>query len=88
MPQITSAKKALRQSARRRVVNDRWRKKLRLAIRAVTDALSGNDREAATKALPTAQKMIDRATRHGILHKNTAGRRKAKLARAVHTIDA
>jgi len=83
MPQLKAAKKAHRQSVRRRVVNDRWRVKMRQAIRAVTDAVTAGDSDAAQKALLRAQSAIDRATAHKILHRNTASRKKSSLTKAV-----
>lgn len=83
MPQTDSAKKALRVTARKRVVNDAWRKKLRESLRAVRDALTTKDAKAADKAFVTAQSMIDRATRHHILPKNTAARKKSRLRKMI-----
>lgn len=83
MPQLKAAKKALRKNARQRVVNDRWRSKVRKAIRAVNEAVIGKDAKVAEKALKTAQSTLDKASSHGILHKNKAARKKAQLTKAV-----
>ena len=92
MPQNTSAKKALRVASRKRVINDRWRKKYRAAVKAVKDAVTAGDLpagKAGTKNLDElakeAQSMLDRATRRNILHRNTAGRKKAQLAKLTAT---
>lgn len=88
MPQTTSAKKALRVSARNRVVNDRWRVKLRLAVRAVRDAVLAKDAKTATTAFVTAQSMIDRATKHYLLTPNAASRKKSRLLKSIQKLSA
>ena len=86
MPQTASAKKALRVSARRRAVNDRWRKNLRSALRQIKDAIGANDKKQAVSLFEKTQSVIDRATRHRIIHPNTAARKKARLTQAINKI--
>jgi small subunit ribosomal protein S20 len=71
-----SAKKAHRQSLRRKKVNDARRKALRAALKVVRVAGKGD-----AKALAGAYKAIDKAYKGGIISRNTATRRKAKVAR-------
>lgn len=71
-----SAKKANRQSKRRKRVNDLRRRALATALKAARTAGSGN-----AEALRMAYKAIDKAKKGGIIKKNTAARRKAKVAR-------
>lgn len=72
----TSAKKAHRQSIRRRKLNDARRSALRGALKTVRTAKKGD-----AKALAAAYKAIDKAQKRGLIKKNTAARRKAKIAR-------
>ena len=72
----TSAKKAHRQSVRRGKLNDARRASLRAALKLVRTAGKGD-----TKALAAAYKAIDKAAKRGLLKKNTADRRKAKVAK-------
>ncbi|MAF80406.1 30S ribosomal protein S20 [bacterium] len=88
MPQLKAAKKALRQSRRRRVVNDRWRDKVRSSIRAVKDAVSAGDTDKAVAAAKSAQSVFDRAVRRNIINKNVAARKKAQLTKSATTIEA
>ena len=74
----SSAKKAHRQSLRKKAMNDSRRSALRGALKAVRLAGKGDQ-----KALAAAYKAIDKAAKNGLLHKNTAARRKAKVARAL-----
>lgn len=71
-----SAKKAHRQSLRRKKMNDRRRRALAGALKAARVAQKGD-----AQALSRAYKAIDKALKGGILKKNTAARRKAKIAR-------
>jgi small subunit ribosomal protein S20 len=83
MPQLQAAKKALRVAARKRVVNDRWRRQLREALYAIRDAIAAGKKSEAQKALLEAQSIVDRAARRHILHPNKAARKKSQLQRAV-----
>ncbi|MBP9711242.1 MAG: 30S ribosomal protein S20 [Candidatus Pacebacteria bacterium] len=73
-----SAKKAHRQSKRRKVGNDTRRDALRAAFKGVREASKGD-----VKALAAAYQAIDKAMKRGLITKNTAARRKAKVAKAL-----
>ena len=83
MPQTASATKALRSSLRRRVINDRWRGRLRTSVKELKEALAGGQKADAQAKYLTAQKTIDRAARHRIITKQAAARKKSRFARAV-----
>lgn len=83
MPQIKAAAKALRAGARRRTVNDRWRRKLRASIKEVRAAISRQEKQAADKAYGAAQAILDRAARRNIIHPQAAARRKSRLKQAL-----
>lgn len=86
MANTSSAKKAIRVSARKTVVNLRRKRTVRDARKAVTDAVQSSDKKAAESALPKAYKEIDKATKVGLIHKNTAANYKSKLAAQVKSI--
>jgi small subunit ribosomal protein S20 len=71
-----SAKKANRQSIRRKKINDLRRKALKMALKQVRTSQKDD-----AKALAAAYKAIDKALKGGIIKKNTAARRKARIAR-------
>ena len=75
-----SAKKAIRVSARKRVFNMRRRDALRAATKGIAKALAGKDAAAAEKLLPAAYAAIDKAMKRGVIKKNTAARKKSRLA--------
>ena len=76
MPNIESAKKNLRKSQAAAIRNRAQRSELRTALKK---AKSG---EATTEARETAVRLLDRAARKGLIHKNTAARHKSRLARS------
>lgn len=80
MPQTRSMKKSLRQSLKRRQRNMAWKVKVKQARRALLDNLGTVPAEQSVASLSQAQKLIDKAAKRGIIHPNTASRRKAQLA--------
>ncbi len=83
MPIIKAQKKSVRQSERRRLFNDRRRRAMREAIKAVKSFISGKDQKGANEALPTAYKAIDKAAKRGVIKGNTAARKKSRLNKAI-----
>ncbi|MCP6726893.1 MAG: 30S ribosomal protein S20 [Patescibacteria group bacterium] len=80
----SSAKKALRQSERRRVHNLRIKRNLRDLIKELRGFVTDNQIEKAKELLPKAQKALDKAAKTGILKTNTVRRMKSSLAKAVN----
>lgn len=78
----TSAKKAHRSSLRKHVVNLRRKRKLTETTKT-TRKLIATDSKEAEKSLSEAFKAIDKAAKRGIIKKNTAARKKSRLALAV-----
>ncbi len=79
----SSAKKAIRSAARKRVFNLRRKDALHDATKSLTKALAAKDVAGATKLLPSAYKAIDKAMKTGVLKANTAARKKSRLAKAI-----
>jgi len=77
VPRIKSAKKAMRQARSRTVRNKAQRSALRTAVKHVRAATTT---AAATQAYAIAAKLLDRAARKGLIHKNNAARHKSRLA--------
>lgn len=82
MPIIKSAKKALRGSKAKKVFNDRRAKAMKLAIKGVKK-LTGSE---AQKELAKAYQAIDKAAKRGIIKKNTAARKKSRLAKSIKKV--
>ncbi len=83
MPIIKAQKKSVRQSARRRLFNDRRRRAMREAVKTVKAFIAGKDQKGANEALPAAYKAIDKAAKRGVIKDNTAARKKSRLNKAV-----
>ena len=76
------AKKAIRQSKRKAVMNETRKRALRDAYKGVRNVVK-TDKKASTAALAAAYKAIDKAAKRGLIKKNTAARRKAKVSKAL-----
>jgi small subunit ribosomal protein S20 len=79
-----SARKRVRQNAKRRALNKARSSALKSQLRKSTTALSGTDAKAAAAAVTEAVRALDRAANQGTLHRNAAARRKSKLARKLN----
>jgi len=75
-----SALKANRQNVKRREHNRAQRSKLRTGLKSVRAAAAGKDEGAAKKAMTDMQSLVDKMASKGIIHRNTAGRYKSRLA--------
>ena len=87
MPNIKSAAKRARQSEARRLANRAKRSALRTAVKKVTASLAQGP-EAAREALRLAVKKLDQAAAAGLIHKNTAARKKSRLMRKLNALGA
>ena len=76
----SSAKKAIRSSARKHVFNLRRKDALHDTTKALTKALVAKDVIGAEKLLPAAYSAIDKAKKRGVIKSNTAARKKSRLA--------
>ena len=74
MPNIASAKKNKRKSRAAMARNRAQRSALRTALKKGHAATSGEETVAAVK-------LLDRAARKGLIHKNTAARHKSRMAK-------
>jgi len=81
MPITKSAKKALRQTARRRVFNLRRTRTLRDLVKNFRELTSVAKKDEAKKLWPNVQQAIDKAAKGGVIKKNTASRKKSRLAK-------
>jgi len=82
MPITKSAKKALRGSEKKRVVNVRRKKKVDVAIKSVK-SLTVSTKADAQSALSKAYKEIDKAAKNGLIKKGAASRKKSRLSKMV-----
>ena len=83
MPNIKSAKKRVKVIATKTRRNRALNSNLKTTIKKAEAALAGSSSDS-TAAVPLAIKKIDQAAAKGLLHKNTAARRKSRLARKLN----
>lgn len=81
MPNIKSAKKRVKITEVKTLRNKAYKSALRTSIKKAQIAVS-DGAENKADAFHAAVVKIDQAVTKGILHKNTAARKKSKLARA------
>ena len=86
MPITQSAKKALKQSKKKWVFNLRKSKKMKSLMKQAQELIKDKKKEEAIKILPETYKAIDKASKRGIIKKNTASRKKSRLTKAIQKI--
>jgi small subunit ribosomal protein S20 len=74
-----SAIKRLRSSERRRVHNRVYRGSARTAVKKARHLIETGQVDDAREAVQAAVRALDKAAAKGIIHKNNAARRKARL---------
>lgn len=78
MPNIKSAKKRVRVTKTKTLRNQMLKSELKTVIKKFNASLS-QGKEAASDAYSLVIKKIDQAVAKGILHKNTAARKKSQM---------
>jgi small subunit ribosomal protein S20 len=81
MPNIKQQEKRVRQAARQRAENIRWRSASKTLMRRLREAVDAGDAAAVGERHRELVSWLDRAASHGALHRNTAARRKAQAAK-------
>ena len=86
MANIKSQIKRNRQNEKLRLRNKSVRSELKTREKNAVVAAESGDAAAAEEALRLAQQRIDKAASKGVIHKNTAARRKARLTKQVRDL--
>jgi small subunit ribosomal protein S20 len=86
MANITSQIKRNRQNEARHARNKGLRSELKTRVNTAIHAAESGDAAAAEEALRAAHKRIDMAASKGLIHKNTAARKKARLTKRVNAL--
>jgi small subunit ribosomal protein S20 len=81
MANTPQAKKRIRRNARRADVNGARVSRIRTFVKKAESALESGDKAAATAALQAVQPELARGVAKGVLHKNTAARKFARLTK-------
>jgi small subunit ribosomal protein S20 len=86
MPNIDSAKKYMRVSAKKKAQNDEWRSKLANLERKFHKALKDKNKTDAEKLVKELQKTLDKSAKLNVVHKNNAARSKSRFVKALNKI--
>ena len=82
-----SAKKRIRQTARRTEVNGARRSRIRTFVKKVETAIASGDKSAAESAFKEAQPEMHRGVSKGVLHRNTVARKLSRLSQRIRTLN-
>lgn len=83
MPITKSAKKALRQSVKRRDHNIEQRKKIKELIKKIKKLVAEKKESEAKALLPQIYKLLDKASKTNLIKKNTGDRRKSRITKMI-----
>lgn len=81
MPNIKSAAKRVLITKKRTERNRRIKSTVRTAVRRFQEAMAADNKDDAQLKLRRALVTIDKAVTKGVLHKNTAARKKSRLTK-------
>src|SRR3989344_5574292 len=81
MPKTKSAKKALRQSKKRRMVNIARKKSVKSVLKNYKNLILEGGRDEAKTVLPMVYKKLDKLAKVNVIKKGKADRLKSRLAK-------
>ncbi|MEM5948809.1 30S ribosomal protein S20 [Spirochaetia bacterium 38H-sp] len=83
-----NAQKRERQNKKRQLRNKAAKSRVRTEIKKFLLAVKSNNKEEAESQLKLVVKQLDTVSRKGILHKNTAARKKSRLYKKLNALAA
>ena len=86
MANTDSARKRIRQTAKRTARNHARKSRMRTFVRKVEAAIAGGDKQAAQAALRAAQPEMQRAASKGVAHRNTVARKLSRLSARIKAL--
>jgi small subunit ribosomal protein S20 len=81
-----SAKKRIRQNAKRRNINRSRKSQIKTLTKQYEAALAAGDVQAAGERLRLVSKKLDKTAATSTMHKRTAARKKSRLARKLNAL--
>ncbi|GGX55207.1 30S ribosomal protein S20 [Saccharospirillum salsuginis] len=88
MANSAGSKKRARQAVKRRAHNASLRSMVRTYVKKVVKQIEAKNYDEATKALSSAQPVVDSMARKGIISKNKAARTMSRLSARVKALKA
>ena len=86
MANIKSSKKRILVAERNAEKNIAFKSSIKTAIKKALSLAEGKDKEALNSAVSKVYQLCDKAVVKGILHKNTAARKKSRLTVALNKL--
>ena len=86
MAHSLSAKKRVKQNAKRRTTNRARKSQVKTQTKHFEDTLSKGDVEGATEQLRALTKKLDQTAYTSTMHKKTAARKKSRLTKKLNEI--
>jgi len=86
MANIKSAQKRAEVAERNRLRNAAFKSSIKTALKKALEFAQAKDTKQLDAALSQAYKLCDKAVSKGILHKNTASRKKSRLTIAINKL--
>jgi len=86
MANIKSAKKRVLIAEKNRLRNVAFKSSIKTAVKKVIEFANAGSQDEMKSALSKAYQLCDKAVSKGILHKNTAARKKSRLTKAINKI--
>lgn len=83
MPITKSAKKALRQSLKRRARNLKQKEEFKNVLKEIKMLAEAKKTKEAEALVPKAYKALDKAAKTGVIKKNAASRKKSRLMKLI-----
>lgn len=88
MANLKSAKKRIRSNERKRLRNVRVKSNIKTEIKKVEQAISEGNLEVAKTQFSEMASILDSAATKGIIKKNTASRKKSRIAKRINALTA
>ena len=86
MANTASARKRIRQTAKRTARNQARKSRMRTFVKKVETAVASGDQAVAREALRLAQPEMHRAVTKGVAHKNTIARKLSRLSARIKAL--
>ena len=88
MAHSLSAKKRIKQNAKKRTTNRSRKSQVKTKIKRFESALASGNVEAANKEYQLIVKKLDKTAATSTMHKKTAARKKSRLAKRLNALKA
>lgn len=86
MPTTNSAKKRLRQDAKRNMLNKSRKTAIKTQVKKFLMAIQNKDVQTAETEYRLAVKKMDKGAAKGVLHKKNASRKKSRFAKKLNNL--